>query len=392
VNLSLQDQGRSRSADEWQGPRVEHVGSLLPPPRLTDAVEAYRQRQLSSEAVHAVEDDAIRSVVAEQESHGLSLITDGEFRRLIGQYFDDSGIVEAVRFGLTGRRQLPTGEHRSDTAPLRRSHSSTGGMALIDDSHEARSHGQDNGLLEEYTFVQALTDRPVKVSLLGPDYVINVLNHSPGSQDVDSFREAFAATVRFERRMITEVVGAGCRYLQLDAPGYLAYGDPACLAEMRGRGVDPIADLRWAIAADNAVVEGIAGATFGVHMCRSYVRSSFGTEIFDRFAEILFSELVHDRLLLDIDTRLPDPFRGLRFVPKEKQVVLGLVASHRSEIETVDTLLRLIEEASRWFPVENLAISPSCGFASPAPGKWISREVQWQKMDVLVEAASQIWV
>lgn len=364
-------------------PRVEHIGSLRPPDRLLAAVSEWAEGRLALAELRVIQDECIRDVVGEQESHGLPLVTDGEFRRLSGRQELAARIGEVARFGLARARQLPAGPHASGASPIR------GSAAVRSANPGVAQH--ENALVEEYQFVAGLTPRPVKLTLLGPDYLIHAVDRDPSAGSEDNFFEYFQNIVSFERALIQECVGAGCPYVQLDAPGYLAYGDPACLAEMRGRGVDPVGDLRWAVQADNAVVEGV-DCIVGLHMCRSYFPSS-GPQprVFDPVAEIVFNELVHQRFLIDLDTATPDAFAPLRFLPKGKEVVLGVVDSRTPRVETVDEILRTVDEASRWLAVEDMALSPTCGFASLSSEGQITHEQQWRKLDALVDAAARVW-
>lgn len=361
-------------------PRVEPVGSLRPPAQLVEALAGHDAGRLDDDELRVVEDDCIRDAVARQAIHGLDVVTDGELRRLRGRQELASRLSAVPHFGLLRNRQLPAGEHGGGAQPVRRTHLWRASAALLDPL--------PNALVDEYRFVAGLTPRPVKVTLLGPDYLSHVLDPDPDT----AFRELFDSVVSFERSLIHEVVAAGCPYVQLDAPGYLAYADPVSVAEMRGRGIDPVGDLRWAIAADNAVVADGGDAVFGLHMCRSYLQGRpLHTPVFDPFAEILFDQLTHQRLLIDFDLARPDAFAPLRFVPPGRDVVLGVVDSRNPRVETVEEVLRLIDQACRWIPADDLALSPTCGFASSDATGQISHDQQWRKLDVLVEVGSRVW-
>jgi 5-methyltetrahydropteroyltriglutamate--homocysteine methyltransferase len=251
--------------------------------------------------------------------------------------------------------------------------------------------GGNHALLEEYRFAAALTSRPVKITLLGPDYVLHALETGEGAGDNQTLRQRFDATLAFERRLLGEVVAAGCPYVQLDAPGYLAYWDPLCVAAMRGAGIDPVANLRWAMEADNALIEGIDGAVVALHMCRRHVRGRCSGQLADGYAELLFTGLAPTRLLIDCDPTDPYFFAPLRFLPRGKQVVLGVADSDRAQIESVDDILAMVERASHWVPPEDLALSPTCGFGPSVSAGRVSSDDQWRKLDVLLEAAARIW-
>jgi 5-methyltetrahydropteroyltriglutamate--homocysteine methyltransferase len=198
--------------------------------------------------------------------------------------------------------------------------------------------------------------------------------------------------VRIEREMIRGLVDAGCRYVQIDAPSYTAYVDGPSLQEMRDRGEDPMKNLTRSINADNEILRLFDGVTFGIHLCRGNQRSMWHREgSYDAIAEKIFNELHHDRFLLEYDSPRAGTFEPLRFVPKNKTVVLGLVSTKVAELETVDDLKQRIERASKYIPLEQLAISPQCGFASDVVGNLISEDDQKRKLEAVVETARQVW-
>jgi 5-methyltetrahydropteroyltriglutamate--homocysteine methyltransferase len=161
---------------------------------------------------------------------------------------------------------------------------------------------------------------------------------------------------------------------------------------MRAAGVDPMAKMERSMMADNAVIGGVNGVTFGMHLCRGNVRSMWHREGgYDGIAERLFNTLKHDRLLLEYDTERAGGFEPLRFVPKEKTVVLGLVSTKVPALESAEELKRRIDEAARHLPLEQLALSPQCGFSSNIVGNLLSEDDQWRKFDLIREVAEDIW-
>src|SRR5258706_4599362 len=192
--------------------------------------------------------------------------------------------------------------------------------------------------------------------------------------------------------MIRGLADAGCRYVQIDAPSYTAYVDAPSLDEMKERGEDPVKNLTRSIKADNEILRLFDDVTFGIHLCRGNQRSMWHREgSYDAIAELLFTELGHDRLLLEYDSPRAGTFAPLRFVPKDKVVVLGLVSTKVPDIETVDELRRRIDAAAKYLPLEQLAISPQCGFASDVVGNLISEDDQKRKLAVVVETARRVW-
>ena len=255
--------------------------------------------------------------------------------------------------------------------------------------------------LEEYRYAQSVAKVPAKVTILGPDRIAqrfkweNSLNVYKG---LDDFVEHI---VEIERQMIGDIVKAGCKYIQIDAPGYTAYVDQVSLDRMRARGEDPEKNFQRSIDADNALIEGFPGVTFGIHICRGNARTidpKTGKLIpqwhregsYDAIAEKLFNTLNHKRLLLEYDSERAGGFEPLRLVPKDKIVVLGLVSTKNSDMETVDELKRRIEQASQYLPLNQLALSPQCGFGG-IDSKVLSEAEMWAKLDTIVATGKQMW-
>jgi 5-methyltetrahydropteroyltriglutamate--homocysteine methyltransferase len=201
-----------------------------------------------------------------------------------------------------------------------------------------------------------------------------------------------ADVVRIQRRIVEELLRAGCRYVQLDEPSYTGYVDPTTLERMRAAGDDPLANLSRAVDADNAVIAGLEGATFGLHVCRGNRASMWHREgSYDAIAERLFGGLRFDRLLLEYDTERAGGFGPLRFVPKGVTVVLGLITTKTGRVESARELIERIEEASQFLPLEQLALSPQCGFASGIAGNLLTEAEQWRKLEVMMDVARQVW-
>jgi 5-methyltetrahydropteroyltriglutamate--homocysteine methyltransferase len=180
----------------------------------------------------------------------------------------------------------------------------------------------------------------------------------------------------------------------VDEPRYSYYVDPRWRQHLRDLGEDPDTTFAEAIAADNACLEGVRrpGVTVAMHMCRGNNESKWYAEGgYEPIAEKLFSTLAVDRFLLEYDTARSGTFEPLRFMPRDKMVVLGLVSSKEAQLESQDALLRRIDEASRYVPIENLALSPQCGFASTAAGNLLTEDEQWRKLELVVETARKVW-
>jgi 5-methyltetrahydropteroyltriglutamate--homocysteine methyltransferase len=206
---------------------------------------------------------------------------------------------------------------------------------------------------------------------------------------VDAF---LADVVAIQRRMIGELVAAGCRYVHIDEPGYTAYVDEPSLAAMRRRGEDPMENFSRSLRANAELVRGFPGVTFGIHLCRGNQRSQWHREgTYDAIAERLFNELPYQRFLLEYDSPRAGSFAPLRFVPKGRVVVLGLISTKVPELEKVEDLKRRIDEASKYISLDQLAISPQCGFASDVVGNLLSADDQKRKLELVVETARQVW-
>jgi 5-methyltetrahydropteroyltriglutamate--homocysteine methyltransferase len=367
-----------------QAMRVDHVGSLLRPAYLKDAFRRHARSELSAEALRSAQDRAVREVLERQESLGLPVLTDGEYRRLNWQVsFSEVEGWDMWRTSWDNFRRNP--ENRAPgEAPLTRGEDA---VLSFRTPVTARLSLKKNFPLQEFEFIR----RPAaKMTLMGPDRVAQ-MSDTAGSpyREPDEF---LADVVRIQRQMVRELVAAGCRYVQLDEPSYTGYVDPATLARMRESGQDPMRNLVRAVEADNSVIDGIHGASFGLHICRGNRASMWHREgSYDAIAERLFAGLRFDRLLLEYDTARAGGFEPLRFVPKGVTVVLGLITTKTGRVETVQELTKRIVDASRYIPLEQLAISPQCGFASGIAGNLLTEDEQWRKLEVMMEVAREVW-
>ncbi len=346
--------------------------------------------QATQEELEAAQDVAIRAIIGEQEDHGLPVVTDGEFRRLNWQV----SFSEVAGWDLwsgswrnflahpdnLGAHERPFG--RGDDAVITFRAPATARLSLV-----------ENFPAREYRFVRQHARNAAKITLMGPDRVCQMCDIDASSAiypDADAF---LADVVAIQKQMVDELVAEGCNYIQIDEPSFTGYVDPTTLERMRARGEDPLANLRRAIEADNAVIAGSKGAAvFGLHICRGNRASMWHREgHYDAIAEAVFGELQYDRLLLEYDSERAGSFEPLRFVRKDTTVVLGLVTTKTGTVEAVDELRRRIDEAARYCPLDQLALSPQCGFASGIGGNALSMDAQWRKLDVIVETARKTW-
>jgi methionine synthase II (cobalamin-independent) len=377
------------SSLQLQSMRVDLVGSMLRPQELKKAFAKYGEGQLSEADLKGVQDSAIRDLVAKQVTHNLPIVVDGEFRRT--SFMESFAVVAGVEEWQAGVKTYHQILARDDDG---KDGSHKGTDPILLNRKRVTSHLKllRNGLLDDYRFTQSLTDRPVKVTLISADRISQCYD-SEASQEVYATTEAFLAdVVTVERQMIAQLGNAGCRYVGIDGPGYTAYVDPDSLAAMRSRGEDPERNLQRSIDADNSVIEGFPSVTFGIHICRGNRQSMWHREgHYDAIAEKLFCGLRHQRLLLEYDTERAGTFEPLRFVPKGKIAVLGLITTKWSRVESVDELRRRIDDAARYLPLEQLAISPQCGFASSIRGNLLSEDDQFRKVEVMLETAAKVW-
>jgi 5-methyltetrahydropteroyltriglutamate--homocysteine methyltransferase len=374
--------------------RNDVVGSLLRPPALKEARNRYDEGELTLEELRKIEDRAILQAIRLQEEIGLAVVTDGEYRRL---NFQDSFGASVSGYDA-GRASLKFYEQRvQGSKPLQRWEIPNTGEAKGTAVSQrrpviARLRLLRNTPLEEYRFVGEVARKPAKVTLIGPDRIAQRFDWQNSKKLYPTMEEFMADVVAIEREMIRGLVDAGCRYVQIDAPGYTAYVDPPSLQAMRDRGEDPKENFRRSLRADNQVLEGFGDVTFGIHLCRGNQRSMWHREgTYDDIAEQLLNELKHDRFLFEYDTPRAGGFEPLRFLPKGKVVVLGLVSTKVPELEKIDDLKRRIDEASRYAPLEQLAISPQCGFSSDVVGNLISEDDQKRKLEIVVETSRQLW-
>jgi 5-methyltetrahydropteroyltriglutamate--homocysteine methyltransferase len=374
--------------------RNDVVGSLLRPAKLKQARISYDEGRLSAAELRGIEDQCIRDAVRLQEEAGLAIVSDGEYRRL---NFQDS-FGESVSGFDAGRPSLKFYESRVEgSSPLQRweipeqgEHKSTAVAQRRPVVEKLRlSH---NTPLEEYRFVSQVAQPPAKVTLIGPDRISQRFDWQNSSAVYPNMDEFMADVVRVEREMIAALVDAGCRYIQIDAPGYTAYVDKPSLDAMRARGENPDENFSRSLRADNAVLDGFDNVTFGIHLCRGNQRSMWHREgTYDEIAERLLNELKHDRFLFEYDTPRAGGFEPLRFLPKGKIIVLGLVSTKVPQLETVEELKRRIDQASQYAPLEQIAISPQCGFSSDVVGNLISEDDQKRKLAVVAETSRQVW-
>jgi 5-methyltetrahydropteroyltriglutamate--homocysteine methyltransferase len=355
-------------------PRAEVVGSLLRPDYLKDAVAHQQAGELDDAGLRAAQDRAVRERVALQEECGIEVVTDGEMRRTT---WSDPLITGLAGFGRSEQTGLfsDVGWGRSMLPAV------TGPVAL-----------KSNLALAEASSAAACATRPVKVTLPSPSYALALYVPGVSEQAYGTSEEFMAALLPLMGELIREVVEAGFDYIQLDCPRYSTLVMAATRERMRGQGIDPGRRLEAMIGYDNQLIDAFPAVTWGMHVCRGNHRSAWYAEGgYDPIAEQLFSELHVERLFLEYDTPRAGTFEPLRFVAPAKTVVLGLLTTKDPELEPHDLVVRRIEEASRYVPLERLALSPQCGFASTFPGNLLDEGAQRRKLEAVARVAQSVW-
>jgi 5-methyltetrahydropteroyltriglutamate--homocysteine methyltransferase len=375
------------------GIRTDVVGSLLRPAAWKEARLKLEAGLLGADEFTRLESDCVKRHLELQERIGLDVVSDGEVSRL--NFQDSFGL--AVRGYETAGETLRTHEKRAaGGTPLARWEipdlAGPGTPVVHRRPVREKLALIRNVPLQEYQRAAALARKPVKVSLIGPDRIAQRFDHAASMAVYPAVENFLADVVSIQRRMIRELVEAGCRYVHIDEPGYTAYVDEPSLAAMRKRGEDPEQNLSRSLKANADIIEGFEGVTFGIHLCRGNQRSMWHREgSYDAIAERLFNELPYQRFLLEYDSPRAGGFAPLRFVPKDKVVVLGLVSTKVPELEPLDALKRRVDEASRHVPLERLAVSPQCGFGSDVVGNLVSEDDQKRKLERVVELARSLW-
>ena len=361
--------------------RADHVGSLLRPPALKRVRDEVVAGRANVSELRAAEDAAIRDVVALQESVGLQGITDGELRRT-SWHMD----FLAQLGGLTseGKRIPVTFRGASGEVNFTRPD-----LAIT-----ARVHRPRPIFLEPFKFLTSVVSRTAKLTMPSPSMLFTQVGRANIDRtvypDLDAFAEDTAAAYRAE---ILDLHAAGCRYLQLDDVSLAYLCDESMRAQGRAVGDDPDAQLRLSVRMIQATLRDrphdLAVCT---HLCRGNFRSSWRAQGgYEKIAETIFNELPYDGFFLEFDDARSGDFSPLRFVPRHVRVVLGLVTSKTGTLESKDDLTRRLDEASKYVPIEQLCVSPQCGFSSTVEGNVLTVEQQRAKLALCVELAREVW-
>ena len=363
--------------------RADHVGSLLRPPELTRARAEHAAGDIDAAALRAVEDEAIRGVVDLQQRVGLQSVTDGEFRR--GSWHMD--FIYQLG-GIERAEGVFTSHFRNEE----------GGITFTPSGIEVtgRVHLDHPVFAEDFGFVRDIAPQGTTPKLTIP--APSMVHYRGGRAAIDGATypdmDAFWADVSAAyAAQVAAVAESGCTYLQLDDTSLAYLNDPAQRAEIEERGEDAEHLHETYIRAFNdAIAQRPRSLTVTTHLCRGNFRSSWVAEGgYDFVAEALFGELAVDGFFLEFDDARSGGFAPLRYVPPEKLVVLGLVTSKRGALESKDELKRRIEEASRYISIEQLCLSPQCGFSSTVDGNALTLEQEIAKLELVVETAAEVW-
>ena len=370
--------------------RADHVGSLLRPPELLQARSDHAEGRISAGQLRAAEDASVLKALDLQRQAGISVFTDGEYRR--------AGWSMAVRASIEGLVPAPAspitsilGAWQGPSAGLaNQTMGSTTPMVVGEKIRQVRRLAG-----EEAAFMKEHAPGPWKITMPGAMSATGQLFRPGVTDKVYSRRELTYAIAEMLKREVAALIDDGVSYIQLDSLHYVErVADQTIRQRMIAGGEDPDTYLDDLIAVDNAVLDAAhrEGVTVGLHMCRGNNRSAWHAEGgYEPVAEKAFGQLNVDRFLLEYDTDRAGGFEPLRFMPKDKMVVLGLISSKLPQLESIDQLRRRIDQAAKYVPIENLAISPQCGFASTALGNLLTWDDMRRKLELIVETARAVW-
>jgi 5-methyltetrahydropteroyltriglutamate--homocysteine methyltransferase len=359
--------------------RAEVVGSFLRPPTLLQSRADYAAGKLKLEELRAAEDRAILSVFDGQKKAGMQLFTDGELRR--GSWLTD--MADAVEGFVADKVVLdwkgPGGGFEASSAQA------VG--AKLKKTRKLTAH--------ELPFLKKSAPGPFKITVPAPsNFMVSSYKRGVSSKFYPTHAELLQDLVEIIRDEIKWLVAEGATYIQLDAPFYSHYVDSIQRGRLQRDGLNPDEEFKKSVAGDNSLLKDIprGKVTVSTHICRGNSRSRWYTEgAYDAIAERLFGSLDVDNFLLEYDTARAGGFEPLRLVPRGKTVVLGLVTTKTPKLESQDDLRRRIDEAARYVPLENLAISTQCGFASVAAGNLLTIDEQWRKLELVASTARKVW-
>ncbi len=358
--------------------RADHVGSLLRTAPLKQARAQREKGEITADQLKAVEDREIAAVIKRQEDMGLQAVTDGEFRRAFWNY-DFLGALDGVEAYL-GERKIKFEGKNPKPMMLR----VTGKLGTF----------SGHPMLEHFKFVKAHTRVVPKMTIPSPSSLHFRYGRDaiPGSiyPDMEDFYRDLGQTYR---KAVHGFADVGCRYLQLDEVNLAYLCDPKLRAQVSERGEDPAQLPAVYARLINAAISDIPSEmTIAMHLCRGNFQSTFvASGGYEPVAEILFNSINVHGYFMEYDSDRAGGFEPLRFVPKDKTVVLGLVTSKSGRLESKDDIKRRIDQAAKFVPLDRLCLSPQCGFASTEEGNILAEDEQWAKLKMIVEIAQEVW-
>ena len=357
--------------------RADHVGSLLRPAALKQARERRAKGEIGAAELTAVEDRAIEDVIKKQEAAGLQSITDGEFRR--------SWWHLDFLWGLDGveRHVMDTGIAFAAVTTRNEGIRVTGKIGF-----------SNHPMIEHFKFLKAHTTRTPKMTIPSPSALYGRPVPTPIDRKVyPNIDNMFADLGQAYKKAVRAFADAGCRYLQLDEVFIAMLCDPKYRQQMKDRGDDPEAlGTLYGDLINTAISDIPSDMTVTMHLCRGNYKSTFmGSGGYDAMQEVLFDRIKVHGYFMEYDTERAGGFEPLKLVPKDRYVVLGLVTTKSGRLESKDVLKRRIDEAAKYIPLDQLCLSPQCGFASTEEGNTLAEEEQWAKLRMIVEVAQEVW-
>ena len=356
--------------------RAEVVGSLLRPDFLVAARQKLESGELDAARFKEIEDRAVDEAVEVQTSAGIDVITDGEQRR----YAFFGHLVDAMAgFDKFGGWAIPFRDEAGEELVFKR-------PVVVEKLRPLR-----NMAAEEFTYLRASTRVPAKVTMISAQQAAAYYDPEKSKAAYPTRDSYLADVVDLSRREVDELARLGCTYVQIDAPQYAALLDPELREGYQKRGSDPEKLIDTCIEMDNAIIDGHPSLTFAIHICRGNNQSKFyAAGDYEPIARI-FERTKFNRFLLEYDDERSGGFAPLQHVPEDRTVVLGLVTTKKPALESEEELKGRIEEASRYVPLERLALSPQCGFASTMEGNRITADDQRRKLELVGRVARSVW-
>ncbi|HEX4948514.1 MAG TPA: cobalamin-independent methionine synthase II family protein [Blastocatellia bacterium] len=356
--------------------RTDVVGSLLRPAYLKEARAEFEAGRLTDQAFKQIEDRAVNEAIAMQKRAGIAVITDGELRR----YAFYGHLIDAVEgYDKYGGWAIPFRDETGEELILQR--------PVVVSKLQRKRHM----CAEEFTYLRAKAEVPAKVTLISAQQAAAYYDAEKSKGAYATVDAYLADLVDILRGEVAELIRLGCTYIQIDSPQYTALLDPTLREGYRQRGNDPDRLLDLAIEMDNAVIGNHPGVTFGLHLCRGNNQSKFYAAGDYGPITKVFSKTHFHRFLLEFDDARSGGFEPLAEVPEDRSVVLGLISSKKAALESKAELKQRLLEATNYIPLERLALSPQCGFASTLEGNLLTEADQEAKLRLSVETAREVW-